>query len=55
VPPSGALTQLPFPVLITDKPAPALSGTAALRRAAWLVRSHGLSVFTQPTLQAETL
>jgi CHAT domain-containing protein/tetratricopeptide (TPR) repeat protein len=42
--PSGALTQLPFQVLITDKPDPALSGTEALRRAAWLVRSHALTV-----------
>jgi CHAT domain-containing protein len=42
--PSGALTQLPFQVLITDKPDPALNGTEALRRAAWLVRSHALMV-----------
>jgi tetratricopeptide (TPR) repeat protein/CHAT domain-containing protein len=42
--PSGALTQLPFQVLITDKPDPALSGTEALRRAQWLVRSHALTV-----------
>jgi CHAT domain-containing protein len=42
--PSGALTQLPFQVLITDKPDPALSRTEALRRAAWLVRSHALTV-----------
>jgi len=42
--PSGALTQLPFQVLITDKPDPALSGTEALRRAAWLIRSDALTV-----------
>jgi CHAT domain-containing protein len=42
--PSGALTQLPFQVLITNKPDPALSGAEALRRAAWLVRSHALTV-----------
>jgi CHAT domain-containing protein/tetratricopeptide (TPR) repeat protein len=42
--PSGAMTQLPFQVLITDKPDPAPSGTEALRRAAWLVRSHALTV-----------
>jgi CHAT domain-containing protein/Tfp pilus assembly protein PilF len=42
--PSGALTQLPFQVLITDKPDPALSGTHALRPAAWLVRRHALTV-----------
>jgi CHAT domain-containing protein len=42
--PSGALTQLPFQVLITDKPDPALRGTEALHRAAWLARSHALTV-----------
>jgi tetratricopeptide (TPR) repeat protein/CHAT domain-containing protein len=42
--PSGALTQLPFQVLVTDKPDPALSGTEALHRAAWLARSHALTV-----------
>jgi CHAT domain-containing protein len=42
--PSGALTQLPFQVLISDKPDSVLSGTEALRRAAWLVRSHALTV-----------
>jgi CHAT domain-containing protein/tetratricopeptide (TPR) repeat protein len=40
--PSGALTQLPFQVLITKKP----DQTASLdfRRAAWLVRNHALTV-----------
>jgi tetratricopeptide (TPR) repeat protein len=42
--PSGALTQLPFQMLITDQPAPALSGRDVWRRAAWLVRSHALTV-----------
>jgi CHAT domain-containing protein/tetratricopeptide (TPR) repeat protein len=42
--PSGALTQLPFQVLMTERPDPAMGGTEALRRAAWLVRSHGLTV-----------
>jgi CHAT domain len=42
--PSGALTQLPFQVLITNKPEAALSGREALRRAAWLARSHALTV-----------
>jgi CHAT domain-containing protein len=42
--PSGALTQLPFQVLITVKPDPAQSGRDALRRAAWLVKSHALTV-----------
>src|SRR5262249_16841569 len=41
--PSGALTQLPFQVLITDKQDPALSGII-LRRAAWLARRHALTV-----------
>jgi CHAT domain-containing protein len=40
--PSGALTQLPFQVLITEKPAQ----TAPLdfRRMSWLVRNHALTV-----------
>src|SRR5262249_37636134 len=42
--PSGALTQLPFQVLVTDKPDPALSGPDAFRHAAWLIRSHALTV-----------
>src|SRR5262249_25792446 len=42
--PSGALTQLPFQVLMTAKSDPALSGPEAFRSAAWLVRSHALTV-----------
>jgi CHAT domain-containing protein len=42
--PSGALTQLPFQVLVTDQPDPAASGSAAFHRAAWLIRSHALTV-----------
>jgi CHAT domain-containing protein len=42
--PSGALTQLPFQVLVTEKPDPGLSGLDALRHAAWLIRSHALTV-----------
>jgi hypothetical protein len=42
--PSGALTQLPFQVLIANDPDPTLSGTDAFRHAAWLVRSHPLTV-----------
>jgi CHAT domain-containing protein len=42
--PSGALTQLPFQVLITDKQNPGPSGTEALRRAAWFAQSHALTV-----------
>ena len=42
--PSGALTQLPFQVLVTEKPDPALSGAEAFRSAAWLIRSHAITV-----------
>jgi CHAT domain-containing protein/tetratricopeptide (TPR) repeat protein len=42
--PSGALTQLPFQVLITDKPDQALGGPETLRRAAWMIRRHALTV-----------
>ena len=35
--PSGALTQLPFQVLVTEKPDPALSELDAFRHAAWLI------------------
>src|SRR5262249_14910906 len=42
--PSGALTQLPFQVLVTAKPDKALSGPDAFRHVAWLVRSHALTV-----------
>src|SRR5262249_25116564 len=40
--PSGALTQIPFQVLITEKP----DQTAPLdfRRAAWLIKTHALTV-----------
>jgi CHAT domain-containing protein/Tfp pilus assembly protein PilF len=41
---SGALTQLPFQVLITRKHHPGQSTPKALQRAAWLVRSHALTV-----------
>src|SRR5262249_5458640 len=42
--PSGALTQLPFQVLITEKPDLSRTGKESLRRVAWLVRSHALTV-----------
>jgi CHAT domain-containing protein len=42
--PSGALTQLPFQVLIAEKPGTAASGDAAYRQVAWLVRRHALTV-----------
>jgi CHAT domain-containing protein/tetratricopeptide (TPR) repeat protein len=43
--PSGALTQLPFQVLVTNNPQLTPSGPEDFRRAAaWLVRSHALTV-----------
>jgi CHAT domain-containing protein len=42
--PSGALTQLPFQVLVTEKPDTGPSGDDASRRVAWLVRKHALTV-----------
>jgi CHAT domain-containing protein len=42
--PSGALTQLPFQVLVTAAPDPALSGADALRHASWLIRGQDISV-----------
>src|SRR5262249_25987632 len=41
---SGALTQLPFQVLIDRRPQPELKEGKAMQRAAWLVRSHALTV-----------
>ena len=42
--PSGALTQLPFQVLLTEKPDLELSGSDALQHPAWLIRFHALTV-----------
>jgi CHAT domain-containing protein len=42
--PSGALTQLPFQVLVTEKPDAAARGKNAFRHTAWLVRKHALTV-----------
>ena len=42
--PSGALTQLPFQVLVSEKPDPAQTGLDVFRRATWLVRNHALTV-----------
>jgi hypothetical protein len=42
--PSGALTQLPFQVLVTAAPDPALSGAEALRHARWLIADQDVSV-----------
>lgn len=42
--PSGPLAQLPFHVLVTEKPDPTLSGPDAFRRAAWLAKHHAITV-----------
>ena len=42
--PSGPLTQLPFHVLVSEAPNPALTGVQAMPEAKWLVRSHALTV-----------
>jgi CHAT domain-containing protein/Tfp pilus assembly protein PilF len=52
--PTGALTRLPFHLLVIEKPAPAASDTEAYRRAAWLARRTPIVIL--PTLGAlETL
>jgi CHAT domain-containing protein len=42
--PSGALTSLPFHVLVIEKPDPALTGMAAYRQAAWLALRQPVTV-----------
>ena len=42
--PSGPLTQIPFHVLVTEKPDPAATGADAFRRAAWLAKSNSITV-----------
>jgi CHAT domain-containing protein len=42
--PFGALTSLPFHVLVTEKPDPALTGMAAYQQAAWLALRQPVSV-----------
>ncbi len=43
--PSGALTALPFHLLVTEKPAPAAPGDlAAYRNAQWLLKRHAIGV-----------
>jgi hypothetical protein len=42
--PSGALTRLPFQVLVTQAPDSSVAGTQALRKAHWLIRDHALTV-----------
>src|SRR5262249_7092247 len=41
---SGALTQIPFNVLVTEQPNPAITGNEAFRRAAWLAKSNAITV-----------
>jgi CHAT domain-containing protein len=42
--PTGPLTQLPFQVLVSAPPDPAATGADAMRKAAWLVRDHAISI-----------
>ena len=42
--PAGPLTQLPFHVLLTDKPDLELTGAEAFRKAAWLAKRHAITV-----------
>ena len=48
--PAGALTSLPFQVLVTKKPARALPDFAGYRKAQWMIRDHALSVL--PTVSS---
>ena len=53
--PTGALTSLPFQVLVTESPSPRAGGTKAgdFRNAAWLIKKHALSVLPSvPSLHA---
>lgn len=47
--PTGPLTSIPFQVLLTEPPGPQ-TGVDALRNAAWLIKSHALSVL--PSVQS---
>jgi hypothetical protein len=42
--PAGALSRLPFHVLVTDKPDPVLTGMARYRKAAWLALRQPVTV-----------
>jgi CHAT domain-containing protein len=42
--PSGRLTQLPFQVLVTEKPDTNIAGIDALRHEAWLAKSNAITV-----------
>jgi CHAT domain-containing protein len=48
--PTGPLTSLPLQVLVKAAPAPAATPQETLRRAAWLIKSHALSVL--PSVQS---
>jgi CHAT domain-containing protein/Tfp pilus assembly protein PilF len=51
--PTGALTSLPFQVLVTDPPARGGSAGSDFRNVAWLIRKHALSVLPSvPSLHA---
>lgn len=51
--PTGALTSLPFQVLVTAPPAPGVSREEALRQARWLITSTAISVLPSvPSLGA---
>jgi CHAT domain len=41
---SGSLTQLPFGALVSKTPDPALVGPDAFHHAAWLIKSHAMTV-----------
>jgi CHAT domain-containing protein len=47
---TGALSSLPFHVLVTGLPRPELSYAEALKEARWLIREHALSVL--PSVQS---
>jgi CHAT domain-containing protein/predicted negative regulator of RcsB-dependent stress response len=48
--PTGPLTSLPLQVLVKDAPTPPGASQDTFRRAAWLIRSHALSVL--PSVQS---
>ncbi|MGD9804861.1 MAG: CHAT domain-containing protein [Hyphomicrobiaceae bacterium] len=48
--PTGALTSLPFQVLVTQPPKRGETGAAAIKNAAWIIRRHALSVL--PSVQS---
>ena len=42
--PSGPLTSLPWQVLVSEPPGPALQQTSSIADAAWLVRDHAITI-----------